>query len=77
MYGFSVFTFERNYDVLKLKCSCCLLNKNVNFNKNETESKTENPTHSFRDTKLLLQLISESLNKKKTVISWTSHKIKM
>ena len=44
---FYCFYFERNYDVLKLKSPCFLLNKNKNFNKNETESKMENPTHSF------------------------------
>ena len=27
------------------------------YNKNETESKMENPTHSFRGTNLVLQLI--------------------
>ena len=31
--------------------------KNINFNKNEIESKTENPTHNFRETNLVLQLI--------------------
>ena len=35
------FTFERNYDVLKSKSPCILLNKNIQFNKNETESKME------------------------------------
>ena len=28
--------------------------QNKNFNKNETESKMENPTHSFRETNLVL-----------------------
>ena len=37
------FYFERNYEVLKLKSPCFLLNKNIMFNKNETESKMENP----------------------------------
>ena len=41
------FHFERNYDVLKSKSPCILLNKIINFNKNETESKMENPTHSL------------------------------
>ena len=36
--------FERNYDVLKSKNLCFLLNKNINFNKNETKSEMENPT---------------------------------
>ena len=54
---FYYFNFERNYDVLKLKRPCILLNKNINFNKNETESKMEGTTHSFRETKLVLQLI--------------------
>ena len=34
-----------------------LLNKNLIFNKNVTESKMENPTHSFKETNLVLQLI--------------------
>ena len=34
-----------------------LLNKNINFNKDETESKMENPTHSLRETNLVLELI--------------------
>ena len=37
------FNFESNYDVLKSKSPCILLNKNINFNKNETESKMEIP----------------------------------
>ena len=48
------FNFERNYDVLKSKGPCILLNKNINFNENEMESKMENPTHSFRETNLVL-----------------------
>ena len=39
MLLFLYFNFERNYDVLKSKSPCILLNKNINFNKNETESK--------------------------------------
>ena len=31
--------------------------KHKNFNKNETELKIENPTHSFREMNLVLQLI--------------------
>ena len=46
-----------NYDVLKSKTPCIFLNTNINFNKNEMESKMENPTHSFRETNLVLQLI--------------------
>ena len=57
MWLFYYFNFERNYDVLKSKSPCILLNKNINFNKNKTESKMENPTHSFRETNLVLQLI--------------------
>ena len=34
-----------------------LLNKNINFNKNKTKSKKENPTDSFRESNLALQLI--------------------
>ena len=36
-----------------------MLKKNINFNKKETESKMENPTHSFRETNLVLQRIQE------------------
>ena len=41
--AFCYFYFERNYDVLKSKSPCFLLNKNINFNK------MENPTHSFSE----------------------------
>ena len=54
---FYYFHFERNYDVSKSKSPCILLSKTINFNKNGTESKMENPTHSFRETSLVLQLI--------------------
>ena len=37
------------------KSLCILLNKNKEFNRNEMESEKENPTHSFRETNLLLQ----------------------
>ena len=58
MCGFSIyFNFERSYDVLKSKSPCILLNKNINFNKYETELKMGNPTQSFRETSLVLQLI--------------------
>ena len=45
---FCYFNFEKNWDVLKSKSPCILLNKNINFTKNESESKIENPTHSFK-----------------------------
>ena len=54
---FYYFNFERNYDVLKLKTPFISLNQNINFNKNKMESKMENPTQSFREMKLALQLI--------------------
>ena len=50
---FYYFHFERNYDVLKSKNICFLLNKNINFNENETKSKMENPTHTFRKMNLV------------------------
>ena len=43
MWLFYYFYFERNYDDLKSKSPCFLLNKIINFNKNETELKMENP----------------------------------
>ena len=54
---FYYFNFERNYDILTAKSPCILLSKNTNFNKNETELKTENCTHSFRETNFVLKLI--------------------
>ena len=36
----------------------------------------ENPTHSFRETNLVLQLMQESQIKSKTVMSWSSQKKK-
>ena len=54
---FYYFSFERNYDILKSKSLCILFNKNINFDKNKTESKMENPTHSFKETNLMLQFI--------------------
>ena len=36
----------------------------------------ENPTHSFRETNLVLQLKEESQIKSKTVISWSSREEK-
>ena len=54
---FYYFDFERTYDVLKSKKLFILLNKNANFNKTKTELKMENPTQSFRETKLALQFI--------------------
>ena len=76
MWLFYYFNFERNYDVLKSKSPCILLNKNINLNKNEAESKMENPTHSFRETSLVLQLIRESQIKSKSVMSWSLRKKK-
>ena len=34
---FYYFQFEKNYDVLRSKSPCILLNKNINFYKSETE----------------------------------------
>ena len=54
---FYYFNFERGCDFLKSKSPWILLIKNINFNKKETEWKMENPTHSFREKNLVLQLI--------------------
>ena len=62
------------YDVLESKILCFLLNKSINLNRNETESKMENPTHTFRETILVLQLIQESRIKSETVMSWKKRK---
>ena len=54
---FYYFNFERNYDGLKSKSPRIFLSKKINFNKNEKESKMENPTHTFREKNLVLQII--------------------
>ena len=48
-----VANFEGNYDVLKSKVLCILLNKNIKFRENKAKSKMENPTHSFRERRTL------------------------
>ena len=57
MWFFYYFYFERNYDDLKSKSPCFLLNKYIKFYKNQIESKIENPTHSFREMNHVVQLI--------------------
>ena len=64
-----------------MKESMVFVERNSNFNKNETESKMENPTQTFKETNLALQLIYEFriinyklLIKIKTVMSWSSRK---
>ena len=74
--AFPFFLFVRNYEVLKSKSLCILLNKNINFNKNEKHSKMEHPTHNFRETSIVRQLISESEITIKPVMSWSSRKKK-
>ena len=76
MLLFYYFYFEKNYDVLNSRSVCIWLNKNINFNKMETESKMENPSHSFREINLVLQLIQKSQIKSKTAMSWSSRKKK-
>ena len=73
---FYYFNFEQNYDSLKSKSLSILLNTTINFNKNEGELKMGNPTYSFREMNLVLQLIYESQIKSKTAMSWSSRKIK-
>ena len=67
MWFFYHFNFERNYDALKSKSPCILLNKNINFNKNETESKMENPTHGLERQTLCF---SSYKNRKLKVKLW-------
>ena len=67
--GYSItFILEK----IKSMRPCFLLNKNINFNKNEWELKVENPTRSFAEMNLVLQLGWELGIKSKTVISWGS-----
>ena len=60
--AFLYFNFERNYDLLKSKNPCFLLNKNVTFNKNETKSKME------LITRQLIRITKESCDEWKLVI---------
>ena len=76
MWLFYYFNFERNYDAKKSKSQCILSNKNINFNKNETESKMENPTHSFRETNLVLLAHIRITIESKTMMIWRSRKKK-
>ena len=54
MWLFYYFNFEMNYDDLKSKGPCILLNENINFDKYETKSIMENSTYSFRETNMWL-----------------------
>ena len=65
MWLFYYFDFGRSNDALMSKSF--LLNKNINCNKDGTEWKMENPTHNFREAKLVLQLIQESQIKRKEI----------
>ena len=53
MWLFYYFNLEKSYDVLKSSCAFILLSGIIKFNKNETELRMENPTHRFRETKLV------------------------
>ena len=68
MWLFYYFNFETNYDVLKSKGSCILLNKNIDFKKNKTKSKLENPTYSLREEKTFC--FSSYKNRKLKVKLW-------
>ena len=64
---FYYFNFERNYDVLKSKSPCILLNKNINFNKNETDRKWKMP-HTVLERRTLC--FSSYKNRKLKVKLW-------
>ena len=70
------FNFEKNYDVLKSKTPCILLNKNINFNKNEMESKMKNPTHSFKRRTLCFSSYKNGKLKVKLWWVWASERKK-
>ena len=57
---FYYFSFKSDYDVLKSKGPCILLNNNTNVKKNEMETKMTNATHSFREIALCFKLIEKS-----------------
>ena len=60
----------------KVKEPMHFLSKNINFDNTGTESKMGNPTQSFRDMNLVLQLIQKKQIKSKTVMTWSSRKKK-
>ena len=62
--------FVRNYDKLRVHA---FAKQKYFVNKNKTEP---NPSHSFIETNLVLQLILESQSKINTVMSWSSRKKK-
>ena len=54
---FPLFQFWKELWRFKVKESIHFVEQKYNFNKNETESKMENPTHNWKETNLVLQLI--------------------
>ena len=66
---FYYFNFERNYEVLKSKSPCILINKNINFNKNEPESKMENTPLTVLE-RPTLRFSSYKNRKLKAKLSW-------
>ena len=75
MWLFYYFDFKRNYDDIKSKGPCILLNKNINFNKNETDNRKWKITHTvlgrrrlcfslYKNRKLKVKLMIWSLRKK-------------
>ena len=69
MWLFYYFNSERNYDVLKSKCPCILLNKFINLNKNKTESKMEIP-HTVLERRRQTWCFSSYKNYKLKVKLW-------
>ena len=71
MWLFYYFNSEMNYNVLKSKSPCILLNKNINFNKSKTESKMKNSTRTLRNEPCASAHFRIT-NKSKTVMSRSS-----
>ena len=70
MLLFYYVNFVRNYDKLRVHA---FVKQKYFVNKNKTEP---NPSHTFIETNLVLQLILESQSKINTVMSWSSRKKK-
>ena len=70
MCGFSIILILKG--IMDVKESMHFVEQKYKLNRNKTEWKMENPTHSFKETNLGLQLIEESQIKSKTVMSWRS-----
>ena len=74
MWLFYYFDFKRNYDDIKSKGSCILLNKNINFNKNETDNRKWKITHTVLGRRRLCFSLYKNRKLKVKLMIWSSRK---